>query len=46
MFFGYRDENVLNMLADFGVEADLVGLQLPSTVEIVEYLGSALAVDQ
>ena len=46
MFFGYRDEYVLNMLADFGVEADFVGLQLPSAVEIVEYQSSALGVDQ
>ena len=46
MFFGYCDEYVLNMLTDFGVEADLVGLQLPSTVEIVEHQGGAQAVDK
>ena len=46
MFFGYRDEYVLNVLADFGVEADFVGLQLPSAVEIVEHQSSALGVDQ
>ena len=46
MFFGYCDEYVLNMLTDFGVEADFVGLQLPSAVEIVEHEGRAQAVDQ
>ena len=46
MFFGYRDEYVFNMLADFGVEADAVRRKLPSLVEIVEHKGSAQAVDQ
>ena len=46
MVFGYCDEYVLNMLTDFGVEADVVGLELPSVVEIVEHLGGAQAVDQ
>ena len=46
MFFGYCDEYVLNMLTDFGVEADLVDLQLRSGLEIAEYQSSALVVDQ
>ena len=34
------------MLADFGVEADLVYLQLPCAVEVVEHEGGALCIDQ
>ena len=34
------------MLADFGVEAYLVYLQLPVTVEVVEHEGGALCIDQ
>ena len=37
MFFGYCDEYVLDMLTDFRVEADVVSLELPSVVEIVEH---------
>ena len=37
MFVGYCDENVVNTLTDFGGEAVIIRIQLPSPVEIFEH---------
>ena len=44
MFVGYRDENVVNMLTDIGVEAVIIRIQLPSLVEIFEHNVNAFGV--
>ena len=46
MFVGYRNENVVNMLTDFGVEAVIIRIQLPSLVEIFEHNINAFGVHQ
>ena len=46
MFVGYRDENVVNMLTDFGGEAVIIRIQLPSLVEIFEHNVNAFGVHQ
>ena len=40
------NDYVLDVLADFGVEAVVSVLQLPVTIEIVEHEGCALSVNQ
>ena len=44
MFLGYRDENVVNMLTDIGVEAVIVWTQLPNLVEVVKHNINAFGV--
>ena len=46
MFVGYRDENVVNMLTDIGVEAVIVWTQLPNLVEVVKHNINAFGVHQ
>ena len=46
MFLSYRDEYVVNMLTDFGVEAVIVWTQLPNLVEVVKHNINAFGVHQ
>ena len=46
MVFGYCNEYIVDIIADFRVEADVIVLQLPVTIEIVEHEGCALSVNQ